>query len=367
MPSAMLLKKLLTVWRPPDLKKSGVWKHIVPGVIIAGIALYLTYRKTDTAQLLLVLSEMQWPVLLLVLLPLALSYFFRIIRWRFLLSPIDNVSSKDAAGPLITGFFVNSILPGRVGEILRAILLSRRTSVPRASSFATVVLARIFDGLTLAAMTLIVLSVLWSKLDGTIRLGLIVAGLFYIAVLLMLVALRRWREGTARIISTPLRWVRLNDLSVKFEKLLISFAHGLEILRNWKDTIRVSLYSLCVWAALIISVIPVFWAMHLQFVWYYPLLVLVLAGLGMLIPTPAGTGTIHGALVLVLPGLIGITAANTRILALLFHTTQFMPIILVGLIVAVREGVTASQVSNLADSEESKMQDNDFRPGKTTG
>ncbi len=357
MPSAMLLKRLSAVRRTADLKKIGIWKHIVPGVIIAGIALYLTYRKTDTAQLLSVLREMQWPVLLLVLLPLAFSYVFRIVRWRFLLSPIDNVSAKDAAGPLITGFFVNSILPGRVGEILRALLLSRRTSVPRASSFATVVLARIFDGLTLAAMTLIVLAVLWSKLDSTIRLGLIAAGLLYMAVLLVLLALRRWREETARVISAPLRWVRLKDLSIRVERLLISFAHGLEILRNWRDTIRVSLYSICVWAALTISVIPVFWAMHLQFMWYYPLIVLVLAGLGMLIPTPAGTGTVHGALVLVLPGLIGITTENTRILALLFHTTQFMPIILVGLIVAVREGVTASQVSSLADSEESEIQD----------
>jgi len=310
------------------------------------------------------MREIQWPVLLVVLLPLALSYLFRINRWRFLLSPIGNISAKDAAGPLITGFFVNSILPGRVGEILRALLLSRRTSVPRASSFATVVLARIFDGLTLAAMTLIVLAVLWSKLDGTIRLGLIAASLMYMAVLLMLLALRKWREGTARVISAPLRWLKLNDLSSRFERLLISFARGLEILRNWKDTIRVCLYSICVWGTLALSVIPVFWAMHLQFVWYYPLLVLVLAGLGMLIPTPAGTGTIHGALVLVLPGLVGITAANTRILALLFHTTQFIPIILVGLIVAIREGVTASQVSSL--SEEPERQYNGFDPEQTT-
>ncbi|NOQ22080.1 MAG: flippase-like domain-containing protein [Candidatus Aegiribacteria sp.] len=344
------------------MKKIGIWKHIIPGVIIACIAMYLTYRKTDAAQLLSVLREMQWPVLLLILLPLALSYVFRIIRWRFLLSPIGDVSVKDAAGPLITGFFLNSLLPGRVGEIVRALLLSRRTSVPRASSFATVVLARIFDGLTLAAMTLIVLAVLWSKLDSTTRLGLIAAGLLYVVVLLMLLALRKWREGTARVISAPLRWVRLKALSARFEKLLISFAHGLEILRNWRDTVRVTLYSLCVWGALVISVIPVFWAMHLQFMWYYPLLILVLAGIGMLIPTPAGTGTVHGALVLVLPGLIGITAANARILALLFHTTQFMPIILVGFVVAVKEGLTASQVSSIADSE---IKDKGFNPGKT--
>jgi uncharacterized protein (TIRG00374 family) len=361
----MLLKKHWPIQGATDLKKGGIWKHVVPGVVIAGIALYLTYRKTDTAYLLSVLREMQWPVLLLVLVPLALSYVFRIIRWRFLLSPISNVSTKDAAGPLIIGFFVNSILPGRVGEILRALLLSRRTSVPRASSFATVVLARIYDGLTLAAMTLIVLAVFWSKLDSTTRLGLIGAGLLYLIILLTMISLRKWKEGTARIISAPLRWIRFKSLSLKLEKLLISFSHGLEILRDWRDTLRVSLYSLCIWVLLAVSVIPVFWAMHLQVLWHYPLLVLVLAGLGMLIPTPAGAGTVHGALVLVLPGLIGITAESARILALLFHTTQFMPIILVGLIVAIKEGVTTSQVSRIAQSEELEMKYDDYNHQET--
>ncbi len=368
MPFALLSKKLMPPWGMPDLKKGSIWKHLVPGVIIAGIALYLTYRKTDMAQLSAVLSEMQWPILILVLLPLVISYYFRVIRWKFLLSPISDVSAKDAAGPLITGFFVNSLLPGRVGEILRALLLSRKTSVPKASSFATVVLARIFDGLTLAAMTLIVLAVLWSKLDSAIRLGLIAAGLLYMIVLLMLVALRRWRDRTARIITAPFRWIGLSGLSIKLENLLISFAHGLEILTNWKDTVRISLYSICVWGSLAFSVIPVFWAMQLHYVWYYPLLILVLAGLGMLIPTPAGTGTIHGALVLVLPGLIGITIENTRIFALLFHTTQFLPVILIGLIVAVKEGVTASAVRKLAASDESELSDenrNTAEPAQT--
>ena len=344
------------------MKKGNLWKHLIPGLLIAGAALYLTYRKTDTVQLIAVMRDMNWPVLFLVFPPLGLSYFCRVIRWRFLLSPICDVPVRDAAGPLITGFFVNCLLPGRVGEILRALLLSKKTSVPRASSFATVVLARIFDGLTLAAMTLIVLSVLWNELNSTTRLGLIAAVFLYLIVLLMLVGLRRWKERTARAVSAPFRWIGLKALSVRFEKLLISFTHGLEILTSWKDAIRISLYSICVWGTLAFSVVPVFLAMQLQFLWYYPLLILVLAGLGMLIPTPAGTGTIHGALVLVLPGLIGITAESTRIMALVFHTTQFIPVILVGFVVAIKEGVTTAQVSKLAESETSEINDDAQSP-----
>lgn len=338
-----------------ELKKHNIWKHLIPGIIIAFIALYLTYRKTDMTQLLSTLREMSWPVLLLVLLPLAMSYVFRVMRWRLLLSPLKEVSAGDATGPLLTGFMVNSLLPGRVGEILRSLLLSRRTSIPKASSFATVVLARIFDGLTLATMTIIVLVVLWTKLESTIRFGLIGAGLLYLVILLMLISLRKWRERAASVITAPLRLIRLNSLSEKLNNLFVSFSHGLEVLKNWKEIAQVILWSLGVWVMLALSVLPVFWAMHLEIEWYYPLVVLILAGLGMLIPTPAGTGTVHGALVLVLPGLVGITVENTRILALLFHTTQFLPVILAGLIAAIHEGVTTSQVSRLADEEPPEM------------
>ena len=337
------------------MKKGSVWKHLIPGILIAGAALYLTYRKTDMAQLESALSAMEWPLLLLILPPLVMSYVFRVARWRVLLSPFGKVSRKDASSPLITGFFVNTLLPGRVGEVLRALLLSRRTSVPRAGSFATVVLARIFDGLTLAAMTLLVLGIMWGRLDGTTRLGLMAAGVLYIMVLTLLAFLRKYSERTACIVSSPLRWVGLDSLSEKFQKLLVSFASGLATLKNWRETLTVSMYSVLVWGSLVVSVIPVFIAMHLQLVWYYPVLVLVLAGLGMLIPTPAGTGTVHGALVLVLPGLVGITVENARILALVFHTTQFMPVIAVGLVVAVMEGVTASQVSRIAEEDEEEV------------
>lgn len=337
------------------MKKRGLWKHLIPGILIAGAALYLTYRKMDMARLESVLSTMEWPLLLLVLPPLVMSYVFRVARWRVLLSPFEKVSGKDAASPLITGFFVNTLLPGRVGEVLRALLLSRRTSVPRTGSFATVVLARIFDGLTLAAMTLLVLGIMWSRLDGTTRLGLMAAGVLYITLLIVMAFLRKYSERTAYIVSSPLRWAGLDSLSEKLQKILVSFASGLATLKNWRETLTVSIYSVLVWGSLAISVIPVFIAMHLQLVWYYPVLVLVLAGLGMLIPTPAGAGTVHGALVLVLPGLVGITVESTRILALVFHTTQFMPVIAVGLVVAVMEGVTASQVSRIAEEDEPEV------------
>jgi uncharacterized protein (TIRG00374 family) len=328
--------------------RGRTWRHLAVGLVIAAAALFLAYRKTDPSELLTALGGISWPLLLIVLPLLAVSYLCRILQWRVLLSPIADVSMGDASGPLLTGFMLNSLLPGRVGELARALLLSRRTNVPRASSFATVVLARLLDGLTLAGMTLVVLMVLQSRLDDTIRMGLIAAGAMYAVVLVVLVALRRWKERAAAVIAAPFGWLGMKPVGLRVKRLLISFSLGLEVMNSWRRLFLAVLYSILIWGSLALSVVPVFAAMHLEILWYYPLLVLILAGLGMLIPTPAGTGTVHGALVLVMPGLIGIPVEVVRVFALLFHSSQFLPIILVGLFAALREGVTPSYIGRLS-------------------
>ena len=153
--------------------KGRAWKPLLLSLLIAAAALYLTFRKTDWGSLLGTLGRIDLLPLLLVLPMLALSYVFRIQRWKILLRPVSGVSFREASAPLLTGFMVNSLLPGRVGEILRALLLSRKTDVPRAASFATVVVARLFDGLVLSAMALLLMGVMWRELDSTVRTGLV--------------------------------------------------------------------------------------------------------------------------------------------------------------------------------------------------
>jgi len=336
------------------LLKGRTWRNVAIGLVIAALALFLTFRKTNWSELLSAFGETSWLPLLAVLPFLALSYVFRIYRWKVLLGPISRVSFRTATGPLVTGFMVNSLLPGRVGEILRALLLSRKTGIPRAASFATVVLARLFDGLTLSAMTLCVLGAMWNMLDSGIRTGFVAATAMYLVVLIVLIMLRVWREKVIRVITAPIRFFRFHGLAGKAEKILTSFAEGLEVLRNRTEVLVVALLSLCVWACLIISVVPVFISLGLQLRWYYPVLVLVLAGFGMLIPTPAGTGTVHYALGVILPAITAIESNSAKVLAIIFHATQFIPVIIAGLVSALKEGVNTSTVEELSERETGK-------------
>lgn len=312
-------------------KRETLLKTLI-GVVIAAATLWLTFRNTDWSELQAVVSSSSMLPMLLVLPLLAASYTFRILRWRVLLSHLEVVPYRVLTPPVLVAFMLNSVFPGRIGEVARAMLLARKTRVPVSSGFATVVVARLFDGLSLTFLALLVMASMWRDLTGTIRSGLMLAGAGYIVVLLVLAALRKWHEKAAAILVSPLRLLGLRGPAVKIEGILLSFAAGLDVLKSPRDILKATAFSAGVWGCLTASVIPVFWSLGISYQWYTAPLVLVLSGLGMLIPTPAGTGTIHYLLGVVFPVITGVPESSAKAMAILFHASQFLPIIVAGLI-----------------------------------
>ncbi len=312
-------------------KRETLLKTLI-GVVIAAATLWLTFRNTDWSELQAVVSSSSMLPMLLVLPLLAASYTFRILRWRVLLSHLEVVPYRVLTPPVLVAFMLNSVFPGRIGEVARAMLLARKTRVPFSSGFATVVVARLFDGLSLTFLALLVMASMWRDLTGTIRSGLMLAGAGYIVVLLALAALRKWHEKAAEILVSPLRLLGLRGPAVKLEGMLLSFAAGLDVLKSPRDILKATAFSAGVWGCLTASVIPVFWSLGISYQWYTAPLVLVLSGLGMLIPTPAGTGTIHYLLGVVFPVITGVPESSAKAMAILFHASQFLPIIVAGLI-----------------------------------
>jgi len=321
------------------------------GLAVAAATLWLTYRRTDLEALGRALAQSDWPWLAAVLPLLALSYVLRIVRWRILLSPVGRVSFRVASGPLLSGFMINSLLPGRVGEVARALLLSRKTGISRASSMATVVLARLFDGLTLTAFTLLVLLSSWDSFSPGVRLGLAGAGVMYLAVLGVLVALRMWHERAAAVVARPFGAIS-SGLAERVESILISFSEGLEVLRSAREVVQVTLLSGGVWLSLALSTVPALLSLRMEVAPLLPFLILVLAAFGMLIPTPAGTGTVHYAVGVLLPAIAGVADTRAKLLAIVFHASQFLPIIAAGLVAAAMEGLGAGEIGRYAEEPE---------------
>ena len=77
-------------------------------------------------------------------------YLGRAVRWRAI-ARTPSVSTGRFAEMVVSGVAVNNVLPGRVGDLLRARWLQVAARIPGGRALATVFLDRVFDVVALVA------------------------------------------------------------------------------------------------------------------------------------------------------------------------------------------------------------------------
>src|SRR5215211_2704038 len=74
-------------------------------------------------------------------------------RWHRILHSIGvDAKRVDSYGLVTVGYMGNNVLPARAGEMLRVVLLDRRTGSGKRTLFGTVVAERLLDAMALAAI-----------------------------------------------------------------------------------------------------------------------------------------------------------------------------------------------------------------------
>jgi uncharacterized membrane protein YbhN (UPF0104 family) len=83
-----------------------------------------------------------------------LSILCRVVRWRILLRHVAVLSFPAVASALVIGFAANNVLPAKLGELVRADCLKRRSGIGRASVLGSIVLERLQDVVIILALLL---------------------------------------------------------------------------------------------------------------------------------------------------------------------------------------------------------------------
>ena len=125
--------------------KKNISISLIIGVTISALALYLTLRNVPVADLLDYLISINYFWIVPAVLVLLTSFVLRVIRWQIILESAGKVGFWQAFHPLMIGFMVNCILPGRVGEVARPAVLQKKENIPFSTGLATVAAERVFD------------------------------------------------------------------------------------------------------------------------------------------------------------------------------------------------------------------------------
>src|SRR5436190_9678311 len=178
-------------------------KGKIAGIVITVVCLGLAFYQVNLQELLDALAGADYRLIVPAMLLWFIGYCVRTLRWRTLLAGSKVGSLLSLFGVLMVGFATNNLLPARLGELARAYLLRRKTGLRKTFVLASIFLERIFDGLALVAM-LVVLSVL-IDLPGWGREVEMVASALFVGVTFGVIVLVYRHELVARLVELVAR------------------------------------------------------------------------------------------------------------------------------------------------------------------
>jgi uncharacterized protein (TIRG00374 family) len=130
---------------------------VLVGGLVSAASLLLIARAVDLEEAARILASAQVLPVVAALGVFVAGLLARVLIWRLLLpSHLDGtrVTARALTPVLMVGYLGNSLLPARLGEVLRGYLISRREGVPIGGAFGSIALERMIDVATLACLGL---------------------------------------------------------------------------------------------------------------------------------------------------------------------------------------------------------------------
>ncbi|MCC7032698.1 MAG: flippase-like domain-containing protein [Acidobacteria bacterium] len=273
------------------------------------------------------------------------TYVVRAERWRYLLAPLGPTRFGVAFRTTVIGFAASAVLPARAGEVLRPYLLARREGLSATAAFATIVIERILD----LVAVLVLLAAYFVAFDpgmgardsvlfSAIRMGGLVMAPASVAALVTMYGLaghpdwlQAWLRRAERVLPGRLAFV--------LGRAVRMFSEGFGVLRRPERLVASFGWSLVLWLVISAETWAVARALAIDMPFVGAWLMLALLVVGVSVPTPGGVGGFHEAFRV---GATSFFAADNDAAvgaAILLHAVSFLPVTLLGLWFAAREGL----------------------------
>lgn len=310
------------------------------GLALGVVFVYLAVRDVDVRRMLIAMRQADYKYVLLAVTVLMASHFLRALRWRYFLAPLKIVKTGALFSALLIGYAANSFVPAHLGEVLRAFVIGKKQNISASATFASIVVERTVDVISLIGAMALVLIVHpfpeWVERSAYIML------FGALLLLTVLIGCKRFEKQTASLIRASLKPLP-KSIAHRLESLAADFFAGIVPLRSSGDYLRVAILSLAIWFCYAAAYYACFMAFDLSdtydLPWYVGLVVLVVTTVSIVIPsTPGYVGTYHYLCQLSLMW-FGVPASEALSFAVVAHAVSILPVTAAGLVAANYEGV----------------------------
>ena len=307
---------------------------------ISAISIVLILLLVKPAEIVAALRQADVATIGLSSLGILLFMMIRAVRWRFMLN--NDISWGQVFHIQNIGYMFNMVLPFRLGDVARAVLIGNVPPVTLARGLSTMVVERILDMMFIVALLPFTLAEVTS-LPSWMQDGARASGIVAVAAIGLLIIAANQRE-----LATRWGTAVLNRISfLKTEKWIgrmNELLDGLGSLTRLKDSLILVLLSILVWLPILFAYQTGIQAVGGQVSLLAASFVVCAAALSIALPSsPGQIGVFH----------LGVTAALLALgqsesvaagFAVVYHALNLLGMIILGLIGLTRIGATFRSV-----------------------
>ncbi len=264
-------------------------------------------------------------------------------RLSYLAAPIDkNISTHHLFAATMIGYFGNGILFFRLGELLKAYAISQGRRIKISESFGLIMLERIIDALTVFILLIFVLPFL--PLDNhTIKywiIGFIGVTLLFIGLVVFL-----------KFLKWELLVGYLNFLDKSLKSKIISVINkiynGLELIFNTKHKMEILISTIFIWICYFLMTKWLIESCNIELNLFDSFIILVMGAIIISVPAlPGGLGTYEAGITYALSFLFFVSKDLALTYAIVSHSSNYLPYIIIGSFYFIRSGVKMRSIKN---------------------
>lgn len=302
---------------------------------LAGVLLYFSFKEVKWNDFLQSLKNCNWGWIIASMVVGVLGFLARALRWRLLMLPLNkDITNREAFDGVNIAYLTNFALP-RAGEVARCGVIAKTGKITFEGALGTVVLERVVDLLCLLVWVLVVLLIRWQEFGLFMQKNLLnpILGKFNSALVPVSIF-----AAVIILVSLALWYYRKSILKNKFFEKIFNIVKGLKdgLLTAFRMEKKglFFLYTFMLWGT--------YWLTSMCTILAFPavsdlnavdaLFLMVIGGLGWVVPVQGGLGAYHYIVSITLAGVYSIPQTTGVIFATISHEAQALTMIVCGVI-----------------------------------
>lgn len=312
----------------------------IAGLLISLFLLYFSLKDIHFEDIYRTLKYADYRLVLMPVVFIFLAAFFSSYKWSKITG--GNVRIKNAFVSLIIGLFINNVLPARIGEVVRAYVLSKKERQSFPFILSTVLVDRLFDLIGLLIITFAFFPK--QKMPQQISQAIYILIVLLTVCIIMFVLFSNKRM--AEIVADKLYKIK-RPFFAKIAKKLFEIQENLSRIRSPLTLVYYIAIAFVQWLCMSAALYFVSLIIGLSINFFHIPFICALLNMGIAVPSSPGYIGVYQFILVYLLTIFDVPKSLGFTVSILYHASWYIPYNILGFIFLLKEHIKIRDIKKV--------------------